>query len=105
MQMCSRFNQAAAIDGKMPLGLFNSMFNFNGPWQADQNATKALAMDGWFVKLYSLQLTRSPLTLRDEIRKAIPSSWEPKALARLVMLSFSRGVPTRASHSQIVSGT
>uniref|UniRef100_A0A7I4D0I6 MACPF domain-containing protein n=1 Tax=Physcomitrium patens TaxID=3218 RepID=A0A7I4D0I6_PHYPA len=83
-QMCSRFNQAAAIDGKMPLGLFNSMFNFNGPWQADQNATKALAMDGWFVKLYSLQLTRSPLTLRDEIRKAIPSSWEPKALASFI---------------------
>lgn len=88
MQMCGRFNLAAAIDGKMPLGLFNNMFSFTGPWQTDQHATKALALDGWFVKLYNLQLTRTPLTLRDEIRKAIPSSWEPKALARLIMLPF-----------------
>lgn len=82
--MCGRFNQAAAIDGKMPLGLFNSMFSFTGPWQTDQHATKALALDGWFVKLYNLQLTRTPVTLREEIRKAIPSSWEPNALARLM---------------------
>lgn len=88
VQMCGRFNQAAAIDGKMPLGLFNNMFSFHGPWQTDQNATKALALDGWFVKLYNLQLTRTPLNLRDEIRKAIPASWEPKALARLKMLSL-----------------
>lgn len=82
MQMCGRFNQAAAIDGKMPLGLFNTMYSFTGPWQTDQHATKALALDGWFIKLYNLQLTRTPLALHDEIRKAIPSSWEPKALAR-----------------------
>lgn len=87
--MCGRFNQAAAIDGKMPLGLFNNMFSFTGPWQTDQHATKTLALDGWFVKLYNLQLTRTPLTLRDEIRKAIPSSWEPKALARWVHNSTS----------------
>ena len=86
VQMCGRFNQAGAIDGKMPLGLFNNMFSFTGPWQTDQHATKALALDGWFVKLYNLQLTRTPLTLRDDIRRAIPSSWEPKALARLIML-------------------
>jgi hypothetical protein len=83
-QMCGRFNQAAAIDGKMPLGLFNSMFSFAGPWQTDQHATKALALDGWFVKLYNLQLTRTPVTLREEIRKAIPSSWEPNALASFI---------------------
>lgn len=83
-QMCGRFNQAGAIDGKMPLGLFNNMFSFTGPWQTDLHATKALALDGWFVKLYNLQLTRTPLTLRDDIRRAIPSSWEPKALASFI---------------------
>lgn len=98
LQMSYRFNTAAAIEGKMPLGLFNYMYSFTGPWQADQHATKALALDGWFVTLYSLQLTRTPLVLREEIRNAIPSTWEPKALARSVEVPAVRAAPCIQFH-------
>jgi hypothetical protein len=82
--MSERFNQGAAIEGKMPLGLFNSMYGFNGPWQTDQQSTKALALDGWFIKLFSLQLTQYPLILHDQVRDAVPSLWDPKALASFI---------------------
>jgi hypothetical protein len=80
--MSQQFNQGAAIEGNVPLGLFNSMYGFNGPWQTDQHSTKALALDGWFIKLYSLQLTQSPLVLHDQVLDAVPSVWDPKKLAR-----------------------
>ncbi|KAH9561732.1 hypothetical protein CY35_05G038500 [Sphagnum magellanicum] len=84
VEMSERFNQGAAIEGKMPLGLFNSMYGFNGPWQTDQQSTKALALDGWFIKLFSLQLTQYPLILHDQVRDAVPSLWDPKALASFI---------------------
>lgn len=80
--MSQQFNQDAAIEGNVPLGLFNSMYGFNGPWQTDQHSTKVLALDGWFIKLYSLQLTQSPLVLHDQVLDAVPSVWDPKKLAR-----------------------
>jgi hypothetical protein len=82
VQMSARFNEGAAIHGKVPLGLFNSMYGFHGHWQTDQQSTKGLALDGWFISLYSLQLTSTALTLCDEIKQAVPPSWEPRALAR-----------------------
>jgi hypothetical protein len=82
LQMSARFNEGAAIHGKVPLGLFNSMYGFHGHWQTDQQSTKGLALDGWFISLYSLQLTSTALTLCDEIKQAVPPSWEPRALAR-----------------------
>lgn len=80
--MSERFNQGASITGKMPLGLFNNMYSFSGPWQADANATKGLALDGWFITLYSLQITRSSPVLIEDVKKAVPTIWDPKALAR-----------------------
>ncbi|CAM6021048.1 unnamed protein product [Sphagnum balticum] len=84
VEMSQQFNQGAAIEGNVPLGLFNSMYGFNGPWQTDQHSTKALALDGWFIKLYSLQLTQSPLVLHDQVLDAVPSVWDPKKLASFI---------------------
>jgi hypothetical protein len=84
LQMSARFNEGAAIHGKVPLGLFNSMYGFHGHWQTDQQSTKGLALDGWFISLYSLQLTSTALTLCDEIKQAVPPSWEPRALASFI---------------------
>ncbi|BBN12225.1 hypothetical protein MPTK1_5g18270 [Marchantia polymorpha subsp. ruderalis] len=83
-QMSERFNQGASITGKMPLGLFNNMYSFSGPWQADANATKGLALDGWFITLYSLQITRSSPVLIEDVKKAVPTIWDPKALASFI---------------------
>jgi hypothetical protein len=82
VEMSQQFNQDAAIEGNVPLGLFNSMYGFNGPWQTDQHSTKALALDGRFIRLYSLRLTQSPLVLHDQVLDAVPSVWDPKKLAR-----------------------
>jgi hypothetical protein len=82
VEMSQQFNQDAAIEGNVPLGLFNSMYGFNGPCQTDQHSTKALALDGRFIKLYSLRLTQSPLVLHDQVLDAVPSVWDPKKLAR-----------------------
>ncbi|CAM6042071.1 unnamed protein product [Sphagnum compactum] len=84
VQMSARFNEGAAIPGKVPLGLFNSMYGFQGHWQTDQQSTKGLALDGWFISLYTLQLTSTGLTLCDEIKQAVPPSWEPRALASFI---------------------
>ncbi|KAJ7299523.1 hypothetical protein O6H91_Y214900 [Diphasiastrum complanatum] len=82
-QMSERFNQGLSISGKMPLGLFNTMYSFNGTWQADASATKTLALDGWFITLYNMQI-KTLLCLKDEVKKAVPSFWEPAALARFI---------------------
>ncbi|KAJ7296579.1 hypothetical protein O6H91_17G084300 [Diphasiastrum complanatum] len=83
-QMSERFNQGLSITGKMPLGLFNSMYSFNGTWQADASATKALALDGWFITLYNMQIMKTTLSLKEEVKKAVPSFWEPAAMARFI---------------------
>lgn len=83
-EMSERFNKGLGITGKMPLGLFNSMFNFNGTWQQDASATRSLALDGWFFTKYCLQLTRSPLMLQDHVRTAVPASWDAAALASFI---------------------
>ncbi|XP_024531977.1 MACPF domain-containing protein CAD1 [Selaginella moellendorffii] len=83
-QMSERFNQELSITGKMPLGLFNTMYSFNGPWQADASTTKSLALDGRFITSYKLQIVKSPLVLREEVKKAVPASWDPAALAKFI---------------------
>ncbi|EFJ27326.1 hypothetical protein SELMODRAFT_95546 [Selaginella moellendorffii] len=84
LQMSERFNQELSITGKMPLGLFNTMYSFNGPWQADASTTKSLALDGRFITSYKLQIVKSPLVLREEVKKAVPASWDPAALAKFI---------------------
>ncbi|KAJ7297929.1 hypothetical protein O6H91_Y028300 [Diphasiastrum complanatum] len=83
-QMSERFNLGLSINGRIPLGLFNSMFNFKGPWHVDASTTKTLALDGWFVTLYKMQVTKTSLALRDEVKQAVPSVWDPAALASFI---------------------
>ncbi|KAK3037702.1 hypothetical protein RJ639_031073 [Escallonia herrerae] len=83
-QMSEQFNQEISLTGKIPSGLFNAMFDFSGNWQKDAANTKTLAFDGVFITLYSVALEKSQIVLCDHVKKAIPSSWEPAALARFI---------------------
>ncbi|KAM5574363.1 hypothetical protein ABKV19_013705 [Rosa sericea] len=83
-QMSEQFNQQVSLTGKIPSGLFNSMFEFSGFWRKDAANTKTLAFDGVFITLYTVALEKSQMVLRDDVKKAVPSSWEPAALARFI---------------------
>ncbi|KAK9714503.1 hypothetical protein RND81_06G099400 [Saponaria officinalis] len=84
LEMSEYFNKRSGLSGSIPLGSFNAMFNFSGSWHADAAATKSLAMMGYFIPLYKLQLSRSQLDLRNEIKAAVPYSWDPTALASFI---------------------
>ncbi|KAL0332593.1 UNVERIFIED_CONTAM: MACPF domain-containing protein [Sesamum calycinum] len=62
----------------------NAAFEFTGCWQKDAAFTKSLAFDGVSISLYSIALEKSQVTLRDHIKQAVPSSWDPAALARFI---------------------
>lgn len=82
-QMSEFFNQKSSIPGKIPSGLFNAMFGFqSGSWARDAANTKSLALDGYFISLVSLHIHRSPLLLSEDVRNAVPSTWDPRALAK-----------------------
>ncbi|KAB2621179.1 MACPF domain-containing protein [Pyrus ussuriensis x Pyrus communis] len=83
-QMSEQFNQEISLTGKIPSGLFNSMFDFSGSWQKDAANTKTLAFDGVFITLYTVALEKSQMVLCENVIKAVPSSWEPAALARFI---------------------
>lgn len=83
-QMSEQFNQEISLTGKIPSGLFNAMFDFSGCWQKDAANNKTLAFDGVFITLYTVALEKSQMVLRDHVKKAVPSSWEPAALARFI---------------------
>jgi hypothetical protein len=81
--MSEQFNQELSLSGKIPSGLFNNMFEFTGSWQKDAASTKSLAFDGWCITLYTVALSKAQIVLRDHVKQAVPSTWEPAALARL----------------------
>ncbi|KAL3515723.1 hypothetical protein ACH5RR_022625 [Cinchona calisaya] len=83
-QMSEQFNQELSLTGKIPCGLFNAMFEFSSCWQKDAAYTKTLAFDGVFITLYTVALEKSQLVLCDHVKKEVPSSWEPAALARFI---------------------
>ncbi|CAK7326828.1 unnamed protein product [Dovyalis caffra] len=84
-QMSELFNQKASVQGKIPSGRFNSMFGFeSGTWAADAANTKCLGLDGYFIILFNFHIDRYPLVLCDEVRNAVPSSWDPCAIARFI---------------------
>lgn len=80
--MAGFFNEKSGISGNIPLGSFNAMFNFTGSWQVDAAATKSLAMVGNFIPLCTVKIAKVNLVLREEIRRAVPYSWDPPLLAR-----------------------
>lgn len=83
-QMSELWNQKSSIQGKIPSGHFNTMYGLTGSWQADATETKSLAFDGIFISLYNLHLTRFPSVLKEKVKKEVPSSWEPEAIARFI---------------------
>lgn len=83
-QMSEQFNQELSLSGKIPSGHFNSAFEFSGVWQKDAANTKALAFDGVNITLYSIALDKSQVVLCDHVKEAVPSSWEPAALASFI---------------------
>ncbi|KAG2303808.1 hypothetical protein Bca4012_062779 [Brassica carinata] len=84
-QMSEKFNQDMSLLGKIPSGMFNAMFELRQGWQKDASSVKTLAYDGWFISLFSVALVReSQLTLRDEVKREVPSSWDSAALAGFI---------------------
>lgn len=82
--MSEKFNQDMSLSGKIPSGMFNTMFELKEGWQKDASSVKTLSYDGWFISLYSVELVRSQVTLRDEVKREVPSSWDSVALAGYV---------------------
>ncbi|GAB4833178.1 hypothetical protein Ancab_031422 [Ancistrocladus abbreviatus] len=82
LEMVEYFNRKANLSGNVPLGSFNAAFSFTGSKNVDAAATKSLSMDGFFILLARVQLVRWPLVLKENVKKAIPASWDPPALAR-----------------------
>ncbi|GMI64377.1 hypothetical protein like AT1G14780 [Hibiscus trionum] len=83
-QMSELLNQKSSIQGKVPSGYLNSIFDLTGDWLHDAADTKNLAFDGYFISLYHLHLTASPLVLNDRVKKSVPPHWDPAALARFI---------------------
>jgi hypothetical protein len=83
VQMSEFFNQKSSVPGKIPSGFFNSVFGFRSDsWATDAADTKFLGLDGYFIILFNVRIDRFALVLSDEVREAVPTSWDPFALAR-----------------------
>ncbi|KAG9448153.1 hypothetical protein H6P81_014281 [Aristolochia fimbriata] len=83
-EMAEYFNKKTGISGSIPLGSFNSMFNFTGSWQIDAATTKSLVMDGYFIPLCGVQLAKSSMVLHDYVKRVVPQTWDPSALASFI---------------------
>ncbi|XP_061355234.1 MACPF domain-containing protein At1g14780 isoform X2 [Gastrolobium bilobum] len=84
-QMSELFNQKSSIPGKIPSGYFNTMFGFDEcSWASDAANTKCLGLDGYFIILFNVHIDRFPLFLSKQVLEAVPSSWDPPALARFI---------------------
>ncbi|XP_054778026.1 MACPF domain-containing protein NSL1-like isoform X2 [Prosopis cineraria] len=82
--MSEQFNQELSLLGKIPSGLFNVMFDMKHCWSKDASSTKALALDGWFITLYTIEIDKTHMTLSEKVIKEVPSSWNPAALAGFI---------------------
>ncbi|KAL9256032.1 MACPF domain-containing protein [Drosera capensis] len=83
-EMVELFNKRAGLSGNIPLGSFSSAFSFTGSKHIDAVATKSLSMDGFFVPLVKVKLAKSVLVLKDYVKRVIPTSWDPRALASFI---------------------
>ncbi|KAL4591159.1 hypothetical protein LXL04_004109 [Taraxacum kok-saghyz] len=83
-KMSELLNQKSSIQGKVPSGYFNALFDLNGSWLNDVTDTKYLAFDGYFISLYYLHLTATPLVLQESVKKSVPTFWNPLLLARFI---------------------
>ncbi|CAI9117444.1 OLC1v1018842C1 [Oldenlandia corymbosa var. corymbosa] len=83
-QMSELLNQKSSVQGKVPSGYLNALFDLSGAWLNDSGDVKHLAFDGYFISLYYLHLTASPLVLHDQVKKSVPSQWDPAKLSRFI---------------------
>lgn len=83
-EMAEYFNKKSGLYVSLPLGSFNSMFSLTGSWKVDEATTKSLAMDGYYIPLFKVSLTDSVLALKEDIKRAVPRSWDPPALASFI---------------------
>lgn len=83
-RMAENFNEVVGLSGSIPRGSFNAAFNFSGSWESDAVSTKSLAMDGVFIALYRVCLSKSALVLCPEVKRAVPNTWEPASLASFI---------------------
>ncbi|MED6196757.1 hypothetical protein PIB30_050355 [Stylosanthes scabra] len=86
-QMSELLNEKLCLSGKIPSGLFNAMFDMRNSWKKDAASTKTLAFDACFITLYDLELDRNNgtrLTLPENVKRQVPTSWNPAALARFI---------------------
>ncbi|XP_054807107.1 MACPF domain-containing protein At4g24290-like [Prosopis cineraria] len=83
-QMSEQFNQELSLSGKIPSGYFNAAFELSDAWQKEAANTKSLAFDGVSITLYNIALEKTQAVLRDHVKQAVPSSWDPAALARFI---------------------
>lgn len=80
--MVEYINKRGNLSGNVPVGCFNAAFSLTGSKSIDSAATKTLCMDGFFIPLAKFQLVKSQLVLQEIVRRAVPTSWDPPALAR-----------------------
>ncbi|XVF84178.1 hypothetical protein PTKIN_Ptkin17bG0004800 [Pterospermum kingtungense] len=83
-EMVEYFNKKANVSGGFPLGSFNSAFSFTGSTNIDAATTKTLSVDGFYIPLAKFQLTKSPTALQENVRRAVPTSWDPPSLASFI---------------------
>ncbi|MQL76027.1 hypothetical protein Taro_008409 [Colocasia esculenta] len=83
-EMAEYFNQKALLSGNVPLGSFNAAFSFTGSKELDASSTKSLAMDGMFISLCKVLLMKFPFSLLEDVKRAVPLSWEPSSLASFI---------------------
>ncbi|XP_047980946.1 MACPF domain-containing protein At4g24290-like [Salvia hispanica] len=83
-QMSELLNQKSSLQGKVPSGYLNAIFDLSGAWLNDAADAKYLAFDGYFISIYHLHLTASPLELHDHVKKSVPSRWDPASLSRFI---------------------
>ncbi|KVH90948.1 Membrane attack complex component/perforin (MACPF) domain-containing protein [Cynara cardunculus var. scolymus] len=83
-KMSELLNQKSSIQGKVPSGYFNALFDLSGAWLNDVAEAKYLAFDGYFISLYYLHLTATPPVLQERVKKSVPTYWNPLLLARFI---------------------
>ncbi|PKA64625.1 MACPF domain-containing protein CAD1 [Apostasia shenzhenica] len=83
-EMALYFNKRSGLTENVALGSFNSMFSLTGCSKVDAAATKTLAMVGYYIPLFKAKLTNAELVLQEEVKLAVPRSWDPPSLASFI---------------------
>ncbi|KAG6595613.1 MACPF domain-containing protein CAD1, partial [Cucurbita argyrosperma subsp. sororia] len=83
-EMVDYFNQKDGLSEGYPSGSFNTAFGFTGSKQIDAAAAKNLSTDGFYIPLAKFQLTSTSLLLHENVKRSVPTSWDPPALASFI---------------------